>query len=79
MIFDNLSQLLKPAHEVQALLQDFELLPVKVTTEYGLDDTFKEAIGFAVLANETWHGQPSNVPRVTGAKHPAILGKICLP
>ena len=65
---------------IMKLLQEyFELLPVKVTTEYGLDDTFKEAIGFAVLANETWHGQPSNVPRVTGAKHPAILGKICLP
>lgn len=51
---------------------------IKTTTQYGLDEDFKEAIGFAVLANETLHGKPSNVPSVTGASRPAVLGKICL-
>ncbi len=65
---------------IMELLQEyFASVPVTATTEYGLDDAFKEAIGFAVLANETLHGNTSNVPRVTGAKRPAVLGKICLP
>jgi anhydro-N-acetylmuramic acid kinase len=36
----------------------------------------KEALAFAVLANETLAGGPGNVPRVTGAAHPVVLGKI---
>jgi anhydro-N-acetylmuramic acid kinase len=39
----------------------------------------KEAIAFAVLAVETIAARPGNVPRVTGARRPAVLGKICLP
>jgi anhydro-N-acetylmuramic acid kinase len=29
-----------------------------------------------VLAHETYHGRPNNVPSATGATHPVILGKI---
>ncbi len=36
----------------------------------------KEALAFAVLANETLAGGPGNVPRVTGASRPVVLGKI---
>tara|TARA_B100000809_G_scaffold266395_1_gene328914 strand:- start:5720 stop:6907 length:1188 start_codon:yes stop_codon:yes gene_type:complete len=35
----------------------------------------KEAIAFAVLANEAIHGHKGNLPQVTGAKGPVILGK----
>lgn len=37
----------------------------------------KEAVCFAILANETIAGNPTNIPRVTGALEPTILGKIC--
>jgi anhydro-N-acetylmuramic acid kinase len=36
----------------------------------------KEAVAFAVLANEAIHGHPANVPAATGARGPVILGKI---
>jgi anhydro-N-acetylmuramic acid kinase len=39
----------------------------------------KEAIAFAVLAVEAIAARPANVPQVTGARRPAVLGKICLP
>ncbi len=45
----------------------------------GISSDAKEAICFAVLANETLCGNPSNIPRVTGAIKETTLGKICLP
>jgi anhydro-N-acetylmuramic acid kinase len=44
--------------------------------EFGLPAEAKEAVAFALLAHETWHRRPSNVPSATGAKRGAILGKI---
>jgi anhydro-N-acetylmuramic acid kinase len=44
--------------------------------EFGLPAEAKEAVAFALLAHETWHRRPSNVPSATGAKRLAILGKI---
>jgi anhydro-N-acetylmuramic acid kinase len=49
---------------------------VRFTGEYGLPPEAKEAVAFAVMAYETWHQRPSNVPAATGAGRPAILGKI---
>lgn len=51
-------------------------IPVMETTEVGLDVDAKEAIAFAVLAYETAHSRPSNVPMATGASRAVILGKI---
>ena len=44
--------------------------------EFGLPAEAKEAVAFALLAHETWHRRPANVPSATGAKRAAILGKI---
>jgi anhydro-N-acetylmuramic acid kinase len=45
----------------------------------GIDTDNKEAVAFAVLAVQALHGEPANLPKVTGARGRAVLGKICLP
>ncbi|MGC1186581.1 MAG: anhydro-N-acetylmuramic acid kinase [Candidatus Acidiferrales bacterium] len=47
------------------------------SAELGVPEDAKEAFAFALLAWETLHRRPSNVPAATGASRPAILGKIC--
>jgi anhydro-N-acetylmuramic acid kinase len=51
-------------------------LRLRFSDEFGLPSAAKEAVAFAVLAHETWHNRPSNVPSATGANRPAVLGKI---
>lgn len=51
-------------------------LPVKTYEQAGYDSRAIEAIAFALLAYQSWHRRPANIPSVTGARHPAILGKI---
>ena len=43
---------------------------------YGLDPDYMEAMGFAWLARETLAGRPGNLPSVSGARGPRILGAI---
>ncbi|MCI8632721.1 MAG: anhydro-N-acetylmuramic acid kinase [Lachnospiraceae bacterium] len=50
---------------------------VMTNEDLGLDSSAKEAVAFALLANETIHSQCNNAPAATGAKHPVIMGKIC--
>lgn len=49
---------------------------VRSTADYGLDPDFIEAAGFALLAKRTLERQPGNIPTVTGAKRPVVLGGI---
>ena len=63
-------------HELQGA---FPGIKVATTAAFGIDPDAKEAICFAVLANETIDGIASNVPSVTGAARSAVLGKICIP
>jgi anhydro-N-acetylmuramic acid kinase len=44
--------------------------------EFGLPVEAKEAAAFALLAWQTWHHLPGNLPRATGAARPAILGQV---
>jgi anhydro-N-acetylmuramic acid kinase len=53
-----------------------EMRVVSCRDVIGMDPDAKEAIAFAILAHETWHGRASSLPSATGARHPVILGKI---
>jgi anhydro-N-acetylmuramic acid kinase len=47
---------------------------VESTAAHGLDPDYVEAMAFAWLAREAIAGRPGNVPAVTGARGPRVLG-----
>jgi anhydro-N-acetylmuramic acid kinase len=59
--------------QLSAALADVEVLP---SSQLGVPIDAKEAFAFALLAYETFHQRPSNLPSATGARAHAILGKI---
>ena len=61
---------------LECLSQSLPGIKVTTTQEFGIDPKAVEAAGFALLAYETWHHRPGNLPRVTGAEKPVILGCI---
>ena len=63
---------------LMAMIRDALPMPVMRGEDKGLDSEAKEAVAFAVLANECIHGICNNVPSVTGAAHPVVMGKITL-
>ncbi len=52
---------------------------VSTTSELGIDSQWVEAAAFAWLASQALAGLPGNVPAVTGASGPRILGAIYPP
>ena len=52
---------------------------VLTSDDLGLPSQAKEAVAFALLAYQTWHRLPGNVPTATGAERKAVLGKISYP
>ena len=64
---------------VRRMLQEyFKNVAVKSVSDAGINEDYKEAICFAILANECINEVPAGMQRVTGANASTILGKICL-
>ena len=59
--------------QLEAALAPIQLL---TSTQFGVPEQSKEAFAFALMAYETLRHRPSNLPSATGARRPAILGKI---
>jgi len=58
-----------------------EALPevvVQTQEDLGMDSDAKEAVAFAILANEALFGVCNNAPSATGAGHPVVMGRINL-
>lgn len=58
---------------LQALLQP---IPIRLTDELGIGVSWVEAAAFAWLAQQTLNKLPGNLPAVTGASGPRILGAV---
>ena len=54
----------------------FDPIPIMPLDEFGWQSRAFEAIAFALFAYHTMRGQCTNVPSVTGASHPVVLGHI---
>ena len=64
---------------MEGLAKKFHPIPVVDIAEKGILGDAKEAIGFAILANEAVHGNFANVPNATGATCRKVLGKFVCP
>ena len=61
---------------MDALRVELADMRIDTTAALGLDPDFVEAAGFAWLARARLAGQPGNLPSVTGARGPRVLGAI---
>jgi len=64
--------------QLSAALRGSSSRPIEVlpSSGFGIPEVAKEAFAFALLAYQTAHQRPANLPSATGACGPAILGKI---
>jgi anhydro-N-acetylmuramic acid kinase len=51
-------------------------VPIRPSDELGLPADAREAVAFALLADAFLNGIPANIPAVTGARHPVVLGSL---
>jgi anhydro-N-acetylmuramic acid kinase len=61
---------------MESLAAVFAPIPVTTFETLGWDSKAFEAVAFALLAYQTITGQWGNIPAVTGARHPVLLGAI---
>jgi anhydro-N-acetylmuramic acid kinase len=61
---------------MQRLQTNLPAMPVVSSGESGISPRWMEAMAFAWLAHQTLRGLPGNLPTVTGASKPVILGAI---
>ena len=61
---------------LEALAESLPDMEVATSRDYGMDPMAVEAVGFALLAYETFHRRPGNLPRATGAGKPVVVGDI---
>ena len=52
---------------------------VRTQEDLGLNSDAKEAVAFALMADCCMRGKANTLPSVTGAEHPAVMGKISQP
>ncbi len=64
---------------MQMLVEALDPLPVTDLSALGWDPDAKEAAAFAILAHLHLRGIPGNLPSVTGASGPRVLGKLTPP
>jgi anhydro-N-acetylmuramic acid kinase len=64
---------------MNALRRYFDHTLISTSEQLHIDPDAKEAVCFALLANETITGNPGNIPGATGSKKQTILGVICPP
>lgn len=55
----------------------FKGVKVRKMNDFGITPANKEAVLFAILANECIAGNSANMPSVSGGKKDVVLGKIC--
>lgn len=61
------------------LARELHALEVATGAQAGVDGDWLEAVAFAILGCQILHGRQGNIPSVTGARAPAILGKLTPP
>ncbi len=64
---------------MRALADALPGIAVESTAAHGIDPDVVEALGFAWLARQTVLGRPGNLPSVTGAARPRVLGAVYSP
>lgn len=63
---------------VQMIKEALPGIQVLTQEELGFNSDAKEAIAFALLANEVLNGNCNNIPEATGANHQVVMGKLSL-
>src|SRR5271170_2847350 len=64
---------------MRMLATDLPDVEVITAQDVGVDGDALEAVAFAILGYQMLRGRQGNIPSVTGARAPAVLGKLTMP